>query len=69
MNLNSRIIKKNSKVSFLVCKKDLYRFYMKNGWRFLNQQNSQIMDHKSEKKIMYFNSKMKPKNLKIYLNK
>ena len=69
MDLNSSVIKKNSTVSFLICKRNLYEFYKKNGWKFLNSNDSKIIDHNTKKKIMYLNSKKKLKNVKIYLNK
>ena len=69
MDLNSSVIKRNSTVSFLICKRNLYEFYKKNGWKFLNSNDSKIIDHNTKKKIMYLNSKKKLKNVKIYLNK
>jgi hypothetical protein len=64
MRFNSKIIKLNKAPSFLVCKKNLYRFYKKFNWKFAEKKNFKIMDHQTQKKIMYFNLR-KNQNYKI----
>ena len=44
MNFNNSIIKKNKKISFLVCEKKLIKYYNKYGWVKLNKKKIRVMD-------------------------
>ena len=39
MNFNNFIIEKKKKPAFLICKKKLIKFYVKYGWKKINNQN------------------------------
>ena len=60
MNFNNKIIKKKGFFSFLICKKKLVKFYIKNGWKKLNKNKIKIIDYKFSTFGMIFN------NNKIY---
>ena len=57
MNFNNSVIKKNKKISFLVCKKKLIKYYNKYGWVKLNKKKIRVMDGKFNKNGMIFNCK------------
>ena len=57
MNFNNSIIKKNKKISFLVCEKKLIKYYNKYGWIKLNKKKIKVMDDKFNKNGMIFNCK------------
>ncbi len=73
MLFNNNVIKRNKKISFLLCKNELISFYKKFHWKKLNKKKLKIMDHTFDTNGMLFNcttkfSKIK-KPIKIYFNK
>ena len=68
MILNSKIIRRNKLPSFLVCEKNLMKFYKKFGWKKLNKKSVEFEDYKIKKKsIMSFNLKKFENKFKIYI--
>ena len=68
MNFNNQIILKNKKISFLICKKRMIKFYKKFFWELLNKKYFTIKDHKFSSYGMFFNNKFKTKTkYDIYL--
>ena len=57
MNFNNSVIKKNKKISFLICEKKLIKYYNKYGWVKLNKKKIRVMDGKFNKNGMIFNCK------------
>ena len=57
MNFNSSVIKKNKKISFLLCKKKFVKYYNKYDWVKLNKKKIKVMDYKFDKNGMIFNCK------------
>ena len=66
MILNNLVIQKNNKISFLVCKKNLIRFYKKFGWKIISKKKFLISDHSFDSNGMYFNSKALTKDKYIF---
>ena len=66
MKLNDQVIKKNNKISFLICSNNLIRFYKKFGWRIMPNKIFSIVDHSFDSNGMYFNSKVLNKNKYIF---
>ena len=66
MKLNDQVIKKNNKISFLICSNNLVRFYKKFGWRIMPKKIFSIVDHNFDSNGMYFNSKVLNKNKYIF---
>ena len=66
----SKFIKKKKRPSFLICKKNLIRFYKKYGWVSLNKKKFKIEDHKNLMSGMIYNlnKKNKKKIIKFYYN-
>ena len=60
MNFNNKVIQKKGFFSFLICKKKLVNFYIKNSWKRLNNNRIKIIDYKFSTFGMIFN------NNKIY---
>jgi GNAT superfamily N-acetyltransferase len=56
MNFNNKIIKKKGLFSFLICKKKLVNFYIKNGWKKLNKNKINIIDYKFSTFGLIFNN-------------
>ena len=69
MNFNNKIIKKNSKISFLTCKKKLVSFYKKFSWKIISKKKLTIQDHVNKTNYMYFNKKFLFSTAKIYIYK
>ena len=67
MKLNNQVIKKNNKISFLICFNNLIRFYKKFGWRIMPKKKFSIADHDFDSNGMYFSSKALNKNKYIFL--
>jgi predicted GNAT family N-acyltransferase len=68
MHLNNQIILKNKKISFLICQKQMVKFYKKFSWKLLNKKYFTIKDHKFSSCGMFFNNKFKTKTkYDIYL--
>ena len=42
MALNSHVIKKNNKISFLICLNQTIKFYCQFGWRVMSKENFQF---------------------------
>ena len=57
MNFNNTVIRKNKKISFLVCKKQLIKYYNKFDWVKLNKKKFRLMDGKFNKNGMIYNCK------------
>ena len=70
MNEVSNFLKKRKIPSFLICKKNLIKFYKKYGWVKLNKKKYKIEDHKNLLIGMTFNFKKKDraKIIKFYYN-
>ena len=66
MKLNDQVIKKNNKISFLICSNNLIRFYKRFGWRIMPKKIFSIVDHSFDSNGMYFNSKVLNKNKYIF---
>jgi hypothetical protein len=68
MHFNNQIILKNKKISFLICQKQMVKFYKKFSWRLLNKKYFTIKDHKFSSYAMFFNYKFNTKKkYDIYL--
>lgn len=65
MDLNSKIIKKNKKISILFCTNEMQKFYKKHGWRKLAKKEYKLIDFKTTKNVLIFNDKKNKKNYKI----
>ncbi len=66
MKLNNQVIKKNNKISFLVCLNNLIRFYKKFGWKIMPKKIFSIGDHSFNSNGMYFNRKVLNKDKYIF---
>jgi len=73
MIFNNNVIKKQKKISFLVCNNNLSKFYMKNSWKKINKNKFQLLDHKFIGNGMIYNNikKINKNNqkLRFYINK
>lgn len=69
MKFNNNIIKKKGLFSFLICKKKLVNFYMKNDWKKLNKKSINLIDHTFFFNGMIFNNKKNYKKYFFYINK
>jgi len=58
MKLNDQVIKKNNKISFLICLDNLVEFYKKFSWKIMSKKKFLIKDHSFDSNGMYFNSKV-----------
>ena len=68
MTFNNQIILNNKKISFLICQKQMIKFYKKFFWKLLNKKYFTIKDHKFSSYGMFFNNKFKIKTkYDIYL--
>ena len=61
MTFNNQIILNNKKISFLICQKQMIKFYKKFCWRLLNKKYFTVKDHKFSSYGMFFNNKFKTK--------
>ena len=73
MKFNNKVIKETKLTSFLLCKQNVINFYKKNGWKLLNSNQFQLINHKSSSNGMIYNYmksqhdlNMKHFNLKIF---
>ena len=66
MTLNNYVIKKNSKISFLICLNEKVKFYSKFGWRLMSKKKFSILDHNSDKNGMFYNIKILNKKKYIF---
>ena len=66
MKFNNQVIKKNNKISFLICFNKMIKFYKKFGWVVISKKNFLIGDYKSLKKGMFFNRKVLSKKKYIF---
>ena len=66
----SEFVKKRKRPSFLICKKNLIKFYKKYGWVSLNKKKFKIADHKNLMSGMIYNlnKRNKKKIIKFYYN-
>ena len=70
MKLNNKVIKKNKKISFLICKKEMINYYKKFGWSKMNRKIFLIKDQKFNKSGMCFNCVINSKKkYRFYLYK
>ena len=68
MHFNKQIILKNKKISFLICQKQMIKFYKRFCWELSNKKYFTIKDHKFSSYGMFFNNKFKAKTkYDIYL--
>ena len=65
MNANLQSITKSKKISFLICLKNMIKYYKKCGWEILSKKKFLIRDHKSNLSGMTINNKKNNKNLKF----
>ena len=66
MDFNNKIIKKNKKISFLMCSDDLVNFYKKSNWTKINKNTFNVIDHKFKNNGMIFNNTRKYFNIEFY---
>ena len=66
----SNFIKKRKLPSFLLCKKNLIKFYEKYGWIKLNKRKCKVIDHDTSLHGMIYNLKKvdQAKIMKFYYN-
>ena len=57
MYINRDIILKNKKLSFLICLKNMIKYYEKFGWKKMNSKKFLIKDHNFSSYGMCFNNK------------
>ena len=62
MKLNDHVIKQNNKISLLICKNNLIKFYKKFDWKTASKKKFFISDKKTNNNIMYINIK----NIKVH---
>jgi hypothetical protein len=68
MHFNNQIILNNKKISFLICQKEMIKFYKKFYWELLNKKYFTIKDHNFASYGMSFNNKLMTKTkYDIYL--
>ena len=68
MHFNNQIILNNKKISFLICQKEMIKFYKKFFWKLLNKKYFTIKDHNFSSYGMFFNNKLLTKTkYDIYL--
>ena len=67
---NKIYLKKAGKPAFLLCKKKLINFYVKNDWKLIVNKNFRIKNYKKKKYLMSFNFNSDKKNMstKFILN-
>ena len=68
MDFNNFIIKNNNKSSFLICNKEMTKFYKNHHWRNLNKNEVFFSDCKTNKIVMSYNYFNKTKQQSTYLN-
>jgi predicted GNAT family N-acyltransferase len=70
MNEVSKFIKQKKLPSFLLCKKNLIKFYEKYGWIKFNKKKFQVEDHKTSLNGMIYNLKKTDQKriIKFYYN-
>ena len=68
MDFNNFVIKNNDKSSFLICNKEMIKFYLYHGWKKLNKKEVIFSDFKTNKIPMCYNYTNKKKIKKIFLN-
>jgi len=61
MTFNNLIIKKENKLSFLICDKRLVNFYKKYNWKKINKKNFKLVDHHFSTNAFTYNLKQKLK--------
>ena len=72
MCFDNEIIKQKKMLSFLICKKELIKFYKRFNWKLLNNNNILIPDHSFSAYSMIYNNNVQIKSaLKytFYINK
>ena len=69
MNFNNLIIKELGFFSFLICKDEMVKFYIKNEWKKLNNKKFSIMDYPFSSNGMIFNILKLNKKYIFYINK
>ena len=57
MSFNNTIIKQSGYFSFLICNKEMLRFYQNYKWTKLTDKNKSIIDYPTSTKGMVFNNK------------
>src|SRR6056300_1524392 len=70
MNEVSKFIKQKKLPSFLLCKKNLIKFYEKHGWIKFSKKKFKVKDHKTSLHGMIYNLKKtyQKKIIKFYYN-
>jgi len=63
MNFTNKMIRKKKMASFLICEKEMIRFYQKFDWFLLKNSSFKIMDHDFSSNGMAFNLKKYQKNV------
>jgi hypothetical protein len=55
MKFNNKIIKKNKKISFLICRNKMVKFYQKYGWIKMKKKTFEVIGHPFNMNGMIFN--------------
>lgn len=69
MDFNNNIIKKNKKISFLICKKKLVKFYKKNKWHLIENKIFKVIGYEFKTFGMVYNinkNHLKKKNNYVF---
>ena len=69
MAFNNLIIEKSGFFSFLICKKEMIKFYKKNHWVNISSKNVNVKDHPFNHYSMIYNCKNTNKKIDFYVNK
>ena len=64
MYINTEVIIKNKKLSFLICLKNMIKYYEKFGWKKMNKKTFLIKDYNFSSHGMCFNNKNLNKKLR-----
>ena len=66
---NGNIIKKNKKISFLICNHTLVKYYEKYGWKKLNNKKFLLLDYMLKNKSgLIYNCNIKSSIFKFFIN-
>ena len=66
MKLNKQVIKKNNKISFLICLDKMIKYYKKFGWKLMSKKLFSIKDHNFHTNGMCFNIKLSNKKNYVF---
>ena len=69
MNFDNKIIKQNKKMSFLMCRPNLIKFYKKFGWMKIRKKQIKVIDCPYSTNGMIFNQKNSKSNFRFFTKK